>query len=48
MYHFLAGRVIQAFAPLIIGSVETRQNDILSLGTLGTIIIVLSLMLSLT
>lgn len=41
--YFLAGRVIQAFVLLIIGLMETRQNDILSLGMLGTMIIVLNL-----
>jgi len=43
MSYFLAGRVIQIFVPLTIGWVETRQNDILNLGMLGTMIIMTNL-----
>lgn len=35
MAHFLAGRVIQTFALLTIGSAETRQNDTLNHGMQG-------------
>lgn len=41
--HFPAGRDIQTFVPLTIGSLETKQNDIPNPGMLGTVTIVLAL-----
>lgn len=40
MSHLLAGKDIQTFGPLTIGSLVTRQNDTLNLGMPGTISIV--------
>lgn len=41
--HILEGRVIQIFAPLITGSVETGRSDFLNHGMLGTPNIILGL-----
>ena len=43
MVHVPAGRVIQTFALLTIGSAETRRNDIPSHGMVGTMVIMPSL-----